>query len=199
MDGPRHYAGGGNPTRIAIRGLDEEGDPCGRARELEVSPNSATVNIHLLRPGGKLSDGALVVIFWRPDVGWHLQVHGPGGAESPALEVTVPDIGQPYVSREGPGIREPAPIGVASTAHLTWSPPNPASHVEALSGRLAVGHIWKQGLSGPAPPQWHWRLRVEGPQHLTPIYGRAADLDGAKSQLEASWHRWIELADLHEA
>jgi hypothetical protein len=67
-----------------------------------------------------------------------------------------------------------------------------------LSGKWAMGRI-HQFHDGTEPLSWSWTLYgILGKPLGLRSDGRAATLEAAKAQFEASWRQWLEWAMLRE-
>ena len=69
---------------------------------------------------------------------------------------------------------------------------------EAVAGRLVVGAVYKEVLSG-GQVHWSWHLSaVTAPQPGVHERGRVANVDVAKAALELNWRVWLTLVGLRE-
>jgi hypothetical protein len=67
-----------------------------------------------------------------------------------------------------------------------------------FSGKWAMGRIY-QFRDGAEPLSWSWTLYgILGKPLGLRSDGRAATLEAAKAQFEASWRQWLEWAMLRE-
>jgi len=67
-----------------------------------------------------------------------------------------------------------------------------------FSGKWAMGRV-HQLADGAEPLRWSWSLYgVLGKPLCLRSDGRAATLEAAKAQFEASWRQWLEWAMLRE-
>jgi hypothetical protein len=70
----------------------------GQSREVKMEATENEIQATMRRPGGADADCAMITVQWSPGHGWQVIVHGNGGEGAPSIQISVPDVGRPFIS-----------------------------------------------------------------------------------------------------